>query len=402
MALIQEHAIGLVIRWILAGGMGSFTDSKGSALDEKDGEEMKKRAAIVFAVVLGVMVGVAFGGSIALAATDQGDPSWSVANEEFIREGIPLPLIDPEVEGWFRYLGNGEFITEVGRTFYWRDGCFVNSDGTTMGLPPAAEAHLNSLGIYHQPNAQDLAKAGEGAASGDQQGTPLAAASYSSWSGRYLHNGKVWTNYLNVAGNKSTITVHNRSPKAEYYGIGMSTGPWWVGLEFCDLPGQGPDTNWVPAVHAKTDGAPVIYDWPSFGFATYGSEGSAIRELKMAVKSNYQIWFYLDSVRLQRFDKDNYIQWNSNALGLTRAESAYEIGSDLTSAPHQTANHHYGWAYQRWIGDTAWPLQTPDCSRDELYWDFQYDPAVQHRPGAYPYALWIVNPWWDWMARGWL
>jgi hypothetical protein len=192
------------------------------------------------------------------------------------------------------------------------------------------------------------------------------------------------------------------SRKDRRHGIGMSTDPWWVGLEFCDLLGQGPDTNWVPAVHAKTDGAPVIYDWPSFGFATYGSEGSAIRELKMAVKSNYQIWFYLDSVRLQRFDKDNYIQWNSNALGLTRAESAYEIGSDLTSAPHQTANHHYGWAYQRWIGDTAWPLQTPDCSRDELYWDFQYDPAVQHRPGAYPYALWIVNPWWDWMARGWL
>jgi hypothetical protein len=278
-----------------------------------------------------------------------------------------------------------------------------------MELPPAAEAHLNSLGIYHQPQAEVLAEAAEAgeAAAGNQQEVPLATASYSSWSGRYLHNGKVWTNYLNVAGNKATITVHNRSPKAEYYGIGMSAvgysgGGWYVGLEFCDLEGPGPDTNWVPALHAQTNGQPVIYDWPNAAFTTYGSEGSVFKELKMAVKSNYQIWFYLDSVRLERFDKDNYITWNQDALACTRAESAYEIGSDYASAPHQTANHHSGWAYQRWIGDTAWPLQTTNCSRDELYYDFQYNPAVQHRPGAYPVSLWIVNPWYDWLARGWL
>lgn len=373
---------------------------------------MNKRILILSAVVLVTLLSITSGVSAALAATDSGTPSWSVAGEEFIREGIPMPLIDPDVEGWFSYLGNGEFVTELGRTFYWRDGRFVNSDGTAMGLPPAAEAHLNSLGVYRQPNAEDLTAAAEkanaigiGGASQDQGGTTLGAASYTAWTGRYLHVGKVWTNYQYIAGNKATITVHDRSPgKAEYYGIGMSTvnypgHQWNVGLEFCDIQWTDPNTSWVPTVHAIIDGVHTIKNFPSFAFNTVGSEGSVLKTLKMAVKSDYQMWFYLDDVRLQRFDWTNYIQWNQDALARTQAESAYEIGSNSTTAPHATANHHSDIRWQRWIGDTGWPLQTGACSRDEYYIDYQPNPPVVQRPGAYPYLFWLYTPWYDWMAR---
>jgi len=69
----------------------------------------------------------------------------------WVYEGIPQPIVDSAVEGWFRYEGDGRFVTEYGREFFWRDGRFVNADGTMMELPASAKEHLNSLGVYAQP-----------------------------------------------------------------------------------------------------------------------------------------------------------------------------------------------------------------------------------------------------------
>ena len=52
---------------------------------------------------------------------------------------------------WYRYLGEGRFITETGREFFWRDGRYVNADGTLMEIPESVKDHLHSLGIDRQP-----------------------------------------------------------------------------------------------------------------------------------------------------------------------------------------------------------------------------------------------------------
>jgi hypothetical protein len=66
-------------------------------------------------------------------------------------DGIPQPIVDSLVDGWWRYLGEGRFVTESGREFFWRDGRFVNADGTLMEIPESAKEHLLSLGIDRQP-----------------------------------------------------------------------------------------------------------------------------------------------------------------------------------------------------------------------------------------------------------
>jgi len=68
-----------------------------------------------------------------------------------VYEGIPQPIVDSAVEGWFQYEGNGRFVTEYGREFFWRDGRFVNVDRTMMDLPASGKEHLNSVGVYAQP-----------------------------------------------------------------------------------------------------------------------------------------------------------------------------------------------------------------------------------------------------------
>jgi hypothetical protein len=124
---------------------------------------MGKRSVIV--LVVATVVVAALGSLTALGMMrDPVDESELTMQPDFAREGIPMPIVDSAEDGGFQYLGDGEFITESGRTFYWRDGRFVNADGSLMELPPSSKEHLNSLGIYHQPNAEDLAEAARAAA----------------------------------------------------------------------------------------------------------------------------------------------------------------------------------------------------------------------------------------------
>jgi hypothetical protein len=61
----------------------------------------------------------------------------------YLRDDIPAPFAVIAVEGGYQYLGNGRFLTESGREFFWRDGRFVNADGSLM----------EELGIDAQPAA---------------------------------------------------------------------------------------------------------------------------------------------------------------------------------------------------------------------------------------------------------
>lgn len=102
----------------------------------------------------GLFVFIGLGGLLvfalfALPACGEGEDAFGPP--QYVWEGIPHPGWDSSVDGWFQYEGNGRFATEYGREFFWRDGRFVNADGTMMDLPPSAKEHLNSLGIYAQP-----------------------------------------------------------------------------------------------------------------------------------------------------------------------------------------------------------------------------------------------------------
>jgi hypothetical protein len=71
--------------------------------------------------------------------------------------GIPMPVLD---EG-FLYYGNGRFVTGSGREFFWRDGRFVNPDGSLMSVPPSVNAKLRAKGlppIQAQPTADEAVR----------------------------------------------------------------------------------------------------------------------------------------------------------------------------------------------------------------------------------------------------
>ena len=71
----------------------------------------------------------------------------------YLHDDIPMPIVDSAVEGWFQYRGNGQFRTESGREFFWRDGRYVNADGSLMEIPASVKKHLHDLGMDQQPSA---------------------------------------------------------------------------------------------------------------------------------------------------------------------------------------------------------------------------------------------------------
>jgi hypothetical protein len=101
----------------------------------------------VFIGLGGLLVLVLF----ALAACAEGEDAFGPGPWAY--EGIPDPIVDSPTEGSFQYEGNGGFVTEYGREFFWRDGRFVNADGSLMEIPASAKEHLHELGIDAQPTA---------------------------------------------------------------------------------------------------------------------------------------------------------------------------------------------------------------------------------------------------------
>jgi hypothetical protein len=98
------------------------------------------------AEVLWNLASVSFSNATDSSPTDPYVPAWT-------QDAIPSPIVDGAVEGWLRYLGNGQFQVESGHEFFWHDGHFENADGSLMQIPPSAKAHLHDLGIDKQPSA---------------------------------------------------------------------------------------------------------------------------------------------------------------------------------------------------------------------------------------------------------
>jgi len=90
------------------------------------------------------------------ASSDTTTSSWPHGPGTPEYDGIPQPIVDALAEGWWEYLGEGHFVTETGREFFWRDGRFVNADGTLMEIPESAKEHLHSLGIDRQPTRPNI------------------------------------------------------------------------------------------------------------------------------------------------------------------------------------------------------------------------------------------------------
>jgi hypothetical protein len=60
----------------------------------------------------------------------------------FTDGSIPTPLID----GAFSYLGDGHFTRVKGQDFYWRDGHFVNPDGSPLEVPESIKDTMKAKG----------------------------------------------------------------------------------------------------------------------------------------------------------------------------------------------------------------------------------------------------------------
>ena len=104
-------------------------------------ERRPSGVAVVFlscVLLLGAVVGLT---SCAFTATP--GPTNLPRPGTYLRDDIPAPFSAIAVEGGYEYLGNGRFLTGSGREFFWRDGRFVNADGSPM----------EELGIDAQPEA---------------------------------------------------------------------------------------------------------------------------------------------------------------------------------------------------------------------------------------------------------
>ncbi|MBN1460074.1 MAG: hypothetical protein JXA57_11075 [Armatimonadetes bacterium] len=372
---------------------------------------MGKRVWLTLAIA--VILTVAVAGSSVLAETNSGpsiapDSSgpppemfgdFATDRYPYIYEGIPQPTWDSTVDGWYRYLGDGHFTSEFGRDFYWRDGRFVNADGTLMELPPSARDHLNSLGVYSQPTDEDVARfesfRGLSTPSVDAAAeSPIVMASLSV--GSYLHVGKTTTDSMGYFGNQAYISVFDRSPGYyQYYGIGLKHaggyGYMRCGLEFCNLSySTYYYSYWVPTIHSIINGVDYQYGYASYLFVTT-PHYSQNHTLKLAVKSSGYIWPYYDNYNLA-YDVDK-LYWGTQARGY--GETAYEIGSDDPyNAPHDPANHHSVIKLQTSIGG-GWSYQTGSVW---MYNKVKRVDGSVFSDGVYN-SNWIISPNYDWMAR---
>jgi hypothetical protein len=66
----------------------------------------------------------------------------------YLRDEIPTPI----VEGSYGYDGNGRFSGDSG-DFFWRDGRFINPEGTIMEIPASLKQSLHEHGVDAEPIA---------------------------------------------------------------------------------------------------------------------------------------------------------------------------------------------------------------------------------------------------------
>ena len=357
----------------------------------------------LFVLAIATVICVASVGSTAQAATglamDSG--SLSMANAKFVREGIPMPIVDSAVDGYFQYLGEGKFITESGVAFFWRDGHFVHADGTALEIPASAKEHLLSLGIDHQPTARDVAEAQakaeaeppapDGAA---DTGGLVLLSQQNPWIGDYLHWGGLRGQTYGYTGTRADISVHDRSPGLmEYYGIGLATvnyppGDNGLGFELADQVNTA--TTWYPTLHRLNPDTQWTYPNKAFNTA---NGGAVTKTVQMVQQSNGYVLPYLDGVIIDTTG----IYWGPRDYipQYTRFESAYEIASDSgASAPHDPANHYSNIQTRNSAG--SWSLQTSSVTK------FNYLTSNlngQTSDGLYPFSHWVITNYYDWMAR---
>jgi hypothetical protein len=157
----------------------------------------------------------------------------------FEAEGIPYPMVD----GWYSYQGDGRFTTESGVEFFWRDGRFVNPDGTPLQVPESINATLKAEGlppIEHQPTSSVMI----------EQQEPGSRTMAALDGGDYLQYARVLGQSYNITGAQADVSIFDRSVGyGEYYIVGVSDAAG----HFMALQMVNYDTNnnWLPNVHIR-------------------------------------------------------------------------------------------------------------------------------------------------------
>jgi hypothetical protein len=105
-----------------------------------------------------ILVGLLFGaGAVVMFGCT--DPSTLPTNlplpGTYLRDDIPAPFALVGIQGGYQYLGNGRFVQDSGREFFWRDGRYVNADGSPIetidAQPAAAVAHYPTPALDASP-----------------------------------------------------------------------------------------------------------------------------------------------------------------------------------------------------------------------------------------------------------
>lgn len=336
---------------------------------------------------------------ITCAQADNPPSAWE-------KDGIPRPIVDSAVEGWWKYLGDGRFVTEAGREFFWRDGKFVNPNGTLMEIPASCREHLLSLGVDRQPTAEDVAAQRTALARQQVQdqaaneqapvpaAAPLHAAAYTDWSGRYLHLGALHRTAYGVTGVQADVSIFNRSYMfAEYYMVGLTSPRADTRVSLQILQEKYPSNFWFPNVHYYLYGDDdPVYDYPEKAF-TVGST-AVWKNLKLA---------YTSAGILRPYMNDEILDWGLDdpwpyGPSSTASKTQYEIGSmSRIYVPHDTANHHDN-VKNRGDNYSTWSIQSSltTVSQRNVIIDYGVTPEVEY-PGLYWFDIQRAN--YDWLAR---
>lgn len=358
----------------------------GKAANPKHASTTTRLITLVLTLALSIAIGLGVS-SLANAGTSDKPQAFEEPIETslfylgFEAEGIPQPVVD----GWYSYKGDGRFTTESGLEFFWRDGEFVNPDGTLLQVPESLNAMLKAKGlppIEHQPTRSVATK----------QGQPGSLAPADLDTGDYLQYARVLGLHYNCNGVQADASIFDRSEGYdEYYlvGVGDSSGRVIV----MQMANYETNDNWVPNIHiVPVPGDPSQDVYRNAWDRQFSTSGGAVwKNMKLARRTDGTWTGYVDAAPVF------YQLPFSFSVSSLRPFTQVELCTDSnTDTPHNPANHHYD-VKARFVGSSVFVKEYGDVELGK--WIKRWSPLNVVVNNLYDTWNWQQHYFWDWMLE---
>ncbi len=218
-------------------------------------------------------------------------------------------------------------MTDSGREFFWRNGNYVNPDGSAMEVPGSVNEILTARGL--QPIERQPSEADSAGLQMLEGMRTLAALSPGAW----LHVGQVRRSATSKTGIQANVNVSDRSAGfTEYYMVRFTyfSGNPVAAFQISDFD----QDQWVPNLHFKYQVDPDYYK--SYWDKTFSTaNGPVWKNIKMVRNTAGNLDVYLDGG-----PGLNYNLYWPNSLSSIYTETQVEIANNSRyTVPHDPANH---------------------------------------------------------------